>query len=129
MLIYDHYDNIPIIERSGIQEADLGMLKGYSAKTELNNRKCMICGNEISSHIATFSYRKSFRANSFPNIWKKAEEMLSHADRWVFIGYSLPDADYEFKQEFTAKIYRCQFIAYCRSVHICQTQESGTSDL
>ncbi len=97
MLIYDVYNNIPIIERSGIQEADLEMLKGYPAKTEPQNRKCMICGNEISSHIATFSYRKSFRANSFPNIWKKAEEMLSHADRWVFIGYSLPDADYEFK--------------------------------
>ena len=23
--------------------------------------------------------------------------MLSASDRWVFIGYSLPDADYEFK--------------------------------
>jgi hypothetical protein len=31
------------------------------------------------------------------NTWRTAERALRSADNWVFIGYSLPAADYEFK--------------------------------
>ncbi len=51
----------------------------------------------VSTHIATFSYRKSFRTHAYPSIWYRAERMLSEADRWVLIGYSLPKADYDLK--------------------------------
>jgi NAD-dependent SIR2 family protein deacetylase len=97
-LYFDEESVIPVLERAGIRKTDLALFP------ELKNagmvppaKTCHLCGNEISSHIATFSYRKSFRANSFPNLWKEAEETLSASDRWVFIGYSLPEADYEFK--------------------------------
>jgi len=55
------------------------------------------CGNPLSYHIATFSYRKSFRNPAYSMIWSRAEKYLSHAQNWVFIGYSLPDADFELK--------------------------------
>ena len=60
-------------------------------------RQCRFCHNMISSHIATFSYRKSFRTHAYSSIWYTAEKMLSDADHWVFVGYSLPKADYELK--------------------------------
>ncbi len=40
----------------------------------------------------------------FQKSWFAAEELLRDARKWVFIGYSLPAADYEFK--FLLK--RCQ---------------------
>jgi hypothetical protein len=33
----------------------------------------------------------------FERSWLLAEDMLRNADKWVFVGYSLPAADYEFK--------------------------------
>lgn len=60
-------------------------------------KKCPYCENALGSHIATFSYRKSFRTNYFVNSWQRAEEILNAASKWIFVGYSLPDADYEFK--------------------------------
>ena len=62
----------------------------------LGNRNCLSCGSPLGPHIATFSYRKSFRSNAFARSWATAEERLSAANRWLFIGYSLPQADYEF---------------------------------
>jgi hypothetical protein len=60
-------------------------------------RECKFCKNMVSSHIATFSYRKSFRTPAYPSIWYHAEKLLSASHHWVFIGYSLPEADYELK--------------------------------
>lgn len=62
-----------------------------------NERECKFCGNMVSTHIATFSFRKSFRNHAYPSIWYHAEKLLSNSERWVFIGYSLPEADYELK--------------------------------
>jgi hypothetical protein len=62
-----------------------------------NENHCKICNNSVSSHIATFSYRKSFRTAAYPAIWSEAENILANADKWVFIGYSLPEADFELK--------------------------------
>jgi len=60
-------------------------------------KKCPYCESAVGSHIATFSYRKSFRTNYFVNSWSFAEKILDESDKWIFVGYSLPDADYEFK--------------------------------
>ncbi|MCX7923468.1 MAG: hypothetical protein N3B21_15885 [Clostridia bacterium] len=100
-LFYDLYNDIPFHEKAGFQSTDTELfdeLKAISNKEDLmGSCRCSICNNGISSHIATFRYRKSFRANSFPNVWKEAEDELTNSDKWVFIGYSLPEADYEFK--------------------------------
>lgn len=52
---------------------------------------------ELGTRIATFSYRKALDFPMFQKSWFAAEELLRVADRWAFIGYSLPPADYEFK--------------------------------
>lgn len=57
--------------------------------------KCQ--GVPLSTRIATFSYRKALEFPMFQKSWFEAEELLREATTWVFIGYSLPPADYEFK--------------------------------
>lgn len=47
--------------------------------------------------MATFSFRKALDFPMFRQSWVTAEQKLRHSGRWVFIGYSLPAADYEFK--------------------------------
>lgn len=60
---------------------------------------CPHCSIEhLSTHIVTFSYRKNFRTNYFSRLWQESELVLQNARQWVFIGYSLPMADYQFKQ-------------------------------
>ena len=58
-----------------------------------------LCSRNVSlgTRIATFSYRKALDFPMFQRSWLAAEELLRAAKRWVFIGYSLPAADYEFK--------------------------------
>lgn len=58
---------------------------------------CLVCGSHLTTHIATFSYRKSFRTAAYSSIWHEAENLLAEADKWVLIGYSLPEADFELK--------------------------------
>lgn len=69
---------------------------GIASLTGLTNRDCPRCRSPVGPHIATFSYRKSFRSAAFAQSWARAEEVLSSANRWLFVGYSLPNADYEF---------------------------------
>jgi hypothetical protein len=60
--------------------------------------KCCHCKNvRLGGRIATFSYRKSLDFPMFQKSWFRAERALRRAKTWVFIGYSLPAADYEFK--------------------------------
>lgn len=98
-LFFDTEHEIPSINKAGFQELDFVLFP--ELKRGRHDIKaaypCRMCRNPISSHIATFSYRKSFRANSFDSVWRGAEDTLVSADQWIFIGYSLPDADYEFK--------------------------------
>jgi hypothetical protein len=60
--------------------------------------QCLCSKNvPLGTRIATFSYRKALDFPMFQKSWFAAEELLRSASRWVFIGYSLPAADYEFK--------------------------------
>lgn len=60
--------------------------------------ECHQCqGVPLSTRMATFSYRKALDFPMFQKSWFEAEELLREAVTWVFIGYSLPPADYEFK--------------------------------
>jgi hypothetical protein len=66
-----------------------------NAKEQL---ECPACdGVVLTTRIATFSYRKALDFPMFHQSWSNAEQILKQAKRWVFIGYSLPAADYEFK--------------------------------
>jgi hypothetical protein len=58
-----------------------------------------VCSDKVSlgTRIATFSYQKALEFPMFQKSWLAAERLLQTARCWVFIGYSLPPADFEFK--------------------------------
>jgi len=62
-----------------------------------DDRDCPHCGTVLAGRVATFSYRKAFSITQFHTIWERAHSALRNADIWLFIGYSMPEADYEFK--------------------------------
>jgi hypothetical protein len=59
--------------------------------------RCRFCRAYLGTRIATFSYTKALDFPMFQKSWFSAEALLMNARRWVFFGYSLPAADYEFK--------------------------------
>jgi hypothetical protein len=59
---------------------------------------CGRCGaDSLGTRFATFSYRKALDFPMFQKSWFSAERLLRNAKHWIFIGYSLPAADFEFK--------------------------------
>jgi hypothetical protein len=63
---------------------------------QTDNRDCLHCGSKLAGRVATFSYRKAFSIAQFQTIWERAHAHLREADIWLIIGYSLPEADFEF---------------------------------
>jgi len=104
-LYYSLNYKLPLYKKVGLIKSDFRLFnesfsdKKFDAKLNIQtkDRKCRKCSNMISTHIATFSYKKSFINPAYSYIWYKAEKALSEAKKWIFIGYSLPSADYEFK--------------------------------
>jgi hypothetical protein len=59
---------------------------------------CPLCmGNSLGTRFATFSYRKALDFPMHAASWRTAEEYLKSARDWIFFGYSMPAADFEFK--------------------------------
>jgi hypothetical protein len=59
---------------------------------------CPVCTEvPLTTRIATFSFLKALDFPMFERSWLSAEQLLRNAKKWIFIGYSLPAADYEFK--------------------------------
>jgi ribosomal protein L37AE/L43A len=94
----------PALNRTAFLEAD--DFKLFETKKTISDniersaqgiRDCPHCGNKFAGRVATFSFRKAFSINQFQTIWERAHASLRDADRWLFIGYSMPDADFEFK--------------------------------
>jgi NAD-dependent SIR2 family protein deacetylase len=67
------------------------------AETPRELKKCIHCENRLGARIATFSYRKEVSIPQFQNVWQQAFSALRDSDSWLFIGYSLPEADFEFR--------------------------------
>lgn len=60
--------------------------------------RCLNCKKvPLTTRIATFSFLKALDFPMFERSWLSAERLLRNARKWIFIGYSLPAADYEFK--------------------------------
>jgi len=71
---------------------------GYRYNRKTSPRTCPTCdANALGTRFATFSYRKALDFPMFERSWAAAEHLLRNAETWIFIGYSLPNADYEFK--------------------------------
>jgi hypothetical protein len=73
-------------------------------KHRLGKCKCFFCKADLGTRLATFSYTKALDFPMFQRSWFSAENLLMHAKNWIFFGYSLPPADYEFKY----LLKRCQ---------------------
>jgi hypothetical protein len=59
---------------------------------------CSTCTTvPLTTRIATFSFLKALDFPMFEKSWLSAEQLLRQAEKWIFIGYSLPAADFEFK--------------------------------
>jgi hypothetical protein len=104
-IFYDRYRKLSLEIKAGLNKADLRLFdeattkKSYLKNMERSSteRDCRNCSCAVGPHIATFSFKKSFRTHAFANSWLAAEKILADASKWVFVGYSLPAADYEFK--------------------------------
>lgn len=92
-----------------------------------NEKQCRICNNSVASHIATFSYRKSFRTAAYPAIWSEAENILANATKWVFIGYSLPEADFELKHLIKSAELRLKHKKINRKIDVVIYQDKITN--
>ncbi|NLD48734.1 MAG: hypothetical protein GX660_16340 [Clostridiaceae bacterium] len=101
VLVNDLYERVNAINKAGFRKSDFELFNEFQKAKGMNviiePEECCVCKDKLSSHIASLSYRKSFRENSYPNIWSEAEDVLSSSDKWIFIGYSMPQSDYEFK--------------------------------
>jgi hypothetical protein len=51
----------------------------------------------LGTRIATFSFRKALDFPMHAATWSTAETHLKGASDWIFFGYSMPAADFEFK--------------------------------
>jgi NAD-dependent SIR2 family protein deacetylase len=59
---------------------------------------CTECESKaLGTRLATFSFAKALEFPMFQKSWFTAERYLRESRTWVFIGYSLPAADFEFK--------------------------------
>ncbi|MEW6776530.1 MAG: hypothetical protein AB1405_09575, partial [Bdellovibrionota bacterium] len=66
-------------------------------KDHSTERRCGYCGGKLGGRLATFSYRKFFAIPQFQALWDQASLALQDARLWLFVGYSMPEADYEFR--------------------------------
>jgi hypothetical protein len=67
----------------GLQESDL--------------RGCEQCGGQKGARVGTFSYRKDLSLPFFQSIRDSAQFTLQRAEKWLVIGYSMPEADIEIR--------------------------------
>jgi len=51
----------------------------------------------LGTRIATFSFRKALDFPMHAATWRTAESYLKNSLHWIFFGYSMPPADFEFK--------------------------------
>lgn len=104
-IFYDLDKKIALHEMIGLIKADFRLFKEEFSNTNFDralgtlfkSRKCHFCNNMLATHIVTFSFKKSYRTFAYPAIWHNAQSILSKSSDWIFVGYSLPDADFEFK--------------------------------
>ena len=75
------------------------VLRGSKVKTPaIRAPECPHCeAVTLGTRFATFSYRKALDFPMHSASWRTAEQYLKGSADWVFIGYSMPAADFEFK--------------------------------
>ncbi|MBC9785087.1 hypothetical protein H1S01_11265 [Heliobacterium chlorum] len=112
-ITYDRTRKLSLHVRAGLLKSDFELF-GKDFRDIFSNH-CLNCGSIVGPHIATFSYKKSFRTHAFTSSWLAAEQILDQANRWIFIGYSLPEADFEFRH--LLKTSQLKFSLNTKEIH------------
>jgi len=61
-------------------------------------QSCRMCGSERLDYIIVHpSFHRSYTDPVLQMVWGRLLEELRHADRWIFVGYSLPPADVDLR--------------------------------
>jgi hypothetical protein len=71
-----------------------------------DKKRCRHCTNNFGSHKSHIlhsnmimpTFLKNLDSTQYKVLWRAAETEIAEADRLVFIGYSLPNADFEMRQ-------------------------------
>lgn len=96
-LFYDLGEKLAVTQWASLRDSDMEALGLQVHVPDNRGARCPNCGCVTGTHIATFSYHKSYRTHVYSSVWYEAERILASAGRWVFVGYSLPETDYEFR--------------------------------
>lgn len=74
------------------------VLQGSLGTPSMLSPSCPHCYAEsLGTRFATFSYRKALDFPMHSASWRTAEQYLKDSAQWIFIGYSMPAADFEIK--------------------------------
>lgn len=69
------------------------------AKELIRRRQCLACRSRRLDHILVHpSYLRQYSNPVLQLVWGRCQEELLKAERWVFVGYSLPAADVHFRE-------------------------------
>jgi hypothetical protein len=83
------------------REHDWKAVKKITGLTQAHKTRtpsCPHCGVvALGTRFATFSYRKALDFPVHAASWRTGERHMRDAANWVFFGYSMPSADFEFK--------------------------------
>ncbi|MFL6741756.1 MAG: hypothetical protein ACJ8D6_04860 [Sphingomicrobium sp.] len=98
-VLYVDASRAAVVAAQLFREGDWGTVDSAVGRKQLVKRRpCPRCGKKaLSVRFVTFSYRKALDFPMHHSTWSKAEQLLFDAENWVFMGYSLPAADYDFK--------------------------------
>lgn len=68
---------------------------------------CLRCHSRYQALVITPTLLKDYANGLLLQVWRNAEQRITRADRLVFIGYSLADADVEIKCMIKRATYNC----------------------
>ncbi|MEQ8442092.1 MAG: hypothetical protein RIM33_08610 [Alphaproteobacteria bacterium] len=97
----NHYQ-IERVARTLFRQRDWEVIQkkiGKDSQVQVYDTACPRCedAGTLGTRFATFSYRKALDFPMHAASWRMAERYLKEAVNWIFIGYSLPAADFEIK--------------------------------
>jgi hypothetical protein len=73
-------------------------ITGLKQSHTVRSPACPHCEVEaLGTRFATFSFRKALDFPMHASSWRTAESHMRTAGHWIFFGYSMPSADFEFK--------------------------------
>lgn len=81
----------------GAGSGPIGDLEREERAREKDGEFDCTCGGRFSTRVGTFSYRKDYALGPYQAIWYSALRWLIMARHWLFVGYSMPEADFEFR--------------------------------